>query len=124
MDTKEIKKRILKDDEGKNIYCLTFDVTDEIRNIFGVPIKEAFAIYYKIYEFSIRVKTESRIWANPPKTVNCYRHAVHNGLEIHPESVQIPDMNEIIVVFDDDHTVSFWTSEWGGIKKKDLNAFR
>ena len=117
METKNLEVRTFRDSRGDIYRCLTFDVTEEIREMFGVPIKEAFAVYKKTDESWI--KYDQDFWDNPPKTVEIYPHSVPNGLAVHAGAVQIPDMNEIMVVFDEAHTVRFWPSEWGGMERTD-----
>ncbi len=118
METKKLETRQFHNSRLGTYNCLTFDVTEEIREMFGVPIKEAFAVYKKTSERGM--KYEKEFWDNPPKTLKVYPHYVPGGLKVHADSVQIPDMKEIIVVFDDAHAVCFWTSEWGGMKATDL----
>lgn len=118
MATKQLELRQFHHSHGGLYYCLTFDVTEEIREMFGVPIKEAFGIYKKTSEDMAQY--EKDFWDDPPKTLEVYPHWHSNELEVHTNYVQIPDMEEIYVVFDDSHTVCFWTSEWGGMRLTDL----
>ncbi len=101
--TKKVEMRRFRHLRGKIYYCLTFDVTEEVREMFGVPIKEAFVVYRK----------NDKPFDNPPKTKDY----------IFEESIQVPHMEEIFVVFDDDHTVCFWYSDFdGGIKRTSLDS--
>ena len=45
MATKQLELRQFHHSHGKLYYCLTFDVTEVIQEMFGVPIKEAFGQY-------------------------------------------------------------------------------
>ena len=118
MATKQLKLREFNHSRGDIYYCLTFDVTEEIREMFGVPIKEAFAVYKSTAKDMAHY--EKDFWDNPPKTLEVLSRRFPNGITVKADDVQIPDMNEIYVVFDDTHTVCFWTSEWGGMKATDL----
>lgn len=101
--TKKVEMRPFRHYLGKTYYCLTFDVTEEIREMFGIPIKEAFVVYRK----------DKKPFENPSKTQNY----------AYEEALQIPYRGEIFVVFDDDHTVCFWSSDFGGgIKKTKLDS--
>ena len=119
MATKQLELRQFHHSRGGLYYCLTFDVTEEIREMFGVPIKEAFAVYERAGEREREYFKD--FWDNPPKTLEVWSHPFPNGLTVKDDDVQIPDMNEIYVIFDEAHTVCFWTSEWGGMKKTSLD---
>ena len=119
MATKQLELRQFHHSRGGLYYCLTFDVTEEIREMFGVPIKEAFAVYERAGEREREYFKD--FWDNPPKTLEVWSRRFPNGLTVKADDVQIPDMNEVYVVFDDVHTVCFWTSEWGGMKKTSLD---
>lgn len=109
MAIKALEKRRFNSN-GDTYYCLTYDVTEEIREMFGVPIKEAFAVHKKATED----------WEDPTKTIEVSDSPSGKYLQAYTEIIRIPEMEEIYVVFDNTHTVCFWTSEWGGIKKTDL----
>ncbi len=118
MATKQLELRQFHHSRGGIYYCLTFDVTEEIREMFGVPVKEAFAVYKKARE---REREHFKdYWDNPPKNIEVSDFPSGDYLQAYTEKIRIPEMEEIYVVFDDNHTVCFWTSEWGGMKATDL----
>ena len=119
MANKALEKRRFNSN-GDTYYCLTYDVTEEVREMFGVPVKEAFAVYKKTPEDHLGIGTIKTYWENPPKTLEVLSRRSPSRLTVNNDDVEIPDMEEIYVVFDDNHTVCFWTSEWGGMKKTDL----
>ena len=118
MATKQLKWRQFQDSNGELYHCLIYDVTEEIRGMFGVQIKEAFAVYKKTSELG-REQFEG-FGDKSPKTVEVADYPSGRYLQAYTENIRIPEMEEIFVVFDDTHTVCFWTSEWGGMKKTDL----
>lgn len=118
MTIKALEKRQFQKD-GDTYYCLTYDVTEEIREMFGVSIKEAFAVYKKT-SGNWMAETEKKYWEDPPKTIEVSDSPSGHYLQVYTENIRIPEMEEIYVVFDDTHTICFWTSEWGGMKRTDL----
>ncbi len=77
MATKKLERRQFQNSRFGIYHCLTFDVTEEIQEMFGVPIKEAFAVYKKTTED--RAKFEKDFWDNPPKTIevsDCLRGGI------------------------------------------------
>ena len=118
MAIKQLKLRQFHHSLGRLYYCLTFDVTEEMQDLFGVPIKEAFAVYKKTSERGRELFKD--FWDNPPKTIEVSDCPSGRYLQSYTGNIRIPEMEEIYVVFDDAHTVCFWTSEWGGMKATDL----
>lgn len=116
METRNLEMRQIHHANMGTYHCLTFDVTEEIREMFGIHVKEAFAVYKKMSEREI--ESDNDFLANHPKMVEVNEHPrSHCSIEVHPDAVYIPNGNEIIVVFDDEHRVRFWISEWGGMER-------
>ena len=118
MATKQLELRQFHHSHGGLYYCLTFDVTEIIQEMFGVPIKEAVAVYKKASERGREHFND--YWDNPPKTIEVSDCPSGRYLQAYTGNIRIPEMEEICVVFDDAHTVCFWTSEWGGMNATDL----
>ncbi len=110
MPTKPFVERDIFNQDTKLIdHCLTIDVTDEVRKMFGVPIKEAFVVFtHHLDSLKSKPKALDTIDSISP-------YGDHFSIDF--DSIDIPSMEEVYVVFDDTHTVCFWTSEWGGMKR-------
>ena len=109
MAIKELEKRKLKID-GHVYCCRTFDITEEMRELFGVPVKEAFVVLTEHDDMMEEI----------PKTIDTSDYASPYGgfrFSASATSIDIPTMESIYAVFDDDHIVQFWISEWGGMKR-------
>ncbi len=138
MNIKKLERRRFTNDFGDTSYCLTYDVTEEIRAMFGVPVKEAFAVLRMAWEWerpedpSVKgppdwenETTGKGLFENAPETIEVNSPTLPH-LIIHrfasADVVDYPDIGGyVVVVFDDTHTVSFWTSEVGGMIRTSLD---
>ena len=82
--------------DGHAYCCLTFDITEEVRNLFGVPVREAFVVLTKHDDMMEVI----------PKTIDTSDYtSPYGGFRFlaSATSIDIPTMESIYAVFDDDH---------------------